>query len=986
MQSTDLYNVTKANLSILESDLEGDFLTDKASLLIYSTDASAYRELPLAVAIPKSDIDIQKLISFANQHKLTIIPRGAGTSLAGQVVGKGIIVDISRYMNQIIEINAEEKWVRVQPGVVLDELNVALKKLGLFFAPETSTSNRCMIGGMIGNNSSGLHSLIYGTTREHTLEIKGFLSDGSEILFKNITADEFKFKCSLQNLEGAIYKQIDELLSDNSNISKIDSEFPDKTIVRRNTGYALDELSDSLVFRKDSHTPFNFCKLVCGSEGTLAFTTEAKLNLIPLPPAHKALVCAHFDSVMEAIKGNLIALKYNPGAVELMDDKILLLTRENIEQRKNRFFVKGDPGAILMIEFARDSMEEIKSLAETMEAEMRESGLGYHFPFVTGPDIKKVWDLRKAGLGVLSNMPGDAKPVSVIEDTSVNPNVLEDYISDFNKILARFKLECVYHAHISVGELHLRPILNLKDKKDVETFRILAGESAKLVKKYKGSLSGEHGDGRLRGEFIPIMVGSEIYEWFRQIKQTWDISAVFNASKIVDTPPMNTSLRYVPGASEQNIETIFDFSNDGGFMRSVEKCNGSADCRKTEIIGGTMCPSFMASRDEKTTTRARANILREMITNSKKTNPFDHKEIYDVLDLCLSCKACKSECPSNVDMAKLKAEFLQHYYDSNGIPLRTRLIAYISSINRIGSVAPGLFNFFASQKTTSSFLKKALNFAPQRSIPALASQTLMSWTRKNLNSLNNSLSNEVSEVYLFVDEFTNYNDVEIGIMAIKLLNRLNYKVHTHSGSNSGRTFISKGLLRTARKIAAQNVSSYKSIITSEKPLIGIEPSAILSFRDEYPELLRGKLQEDAKKLASNVFMIDEFLSTEMDSGRISKLSFTSQEKTISLHGHCQQKSIASTLPTIKMLSFPENYKVVEIKSGCCGMAGSFGYEKEHYELSIKVGELVLFPYIRKANKSTTISAPGTSCRHQIKDGTGENAMHPVAILYEALIP
>ena len=969
----------------LRSRLEGELLTDSANLIIYSTDASAYRELPLAVALPKSDNDIRELILFANQQNITLIPRGAGTSLAGQVVGKGIVVDISRYMNRILEINPVDRWVRVQPGVVLDELNVSLKSYGLFFAPETSTSNRCMIGGMLGNNSSGLHSLIYGTTREHTLEIKGFLSDGSEVEFKNLNSKEFESKCELQSLEGNIYRHIRGLLSGSENLKKIDNEFPDKSIVRRNTGYALDELSDNHIFREGSEKSFNFCKLLTGSEGTLAFTTEAKLNLVPLPPAQKALVCVHFNTVMEAIRGNLVALKYLPGAVELMDDKILMLTRENIEQRKNRFFVKGDPGAILMIEFARESLEEIHSLAEKMEAEMRASGLGYHFPVVTGGDIKKVWDLRKAGLGVLSNMPGDAKPVSVIEDTSVNPIVLEDYISDFNEILRKYNLDCVYHAHISVGELHLRPILNLKDPKDIEMYRVIAADSARLVKKYKGSLSGEHGDGRLRGEFIPVMVGDEIYSWFRDLKKTWDQGNIFNALKIVDTPPMNSNLRYEPGTTTREIDTIFDFSKDGGFMRSVEKCNGSADCRKTEIIGGTMCPSFMASRDEKTTTRARANILREMITNSKKANPFDHQEIYDVLDLCLSCKACKSECPSNVDMAKLKGEFLQHYYDINGIPLRSRLIAYISSINKIGMIAPSVFNFFATQKTTSGILKSVLKFAPQRSIPTLAKQTLLSWAVYELKSLNLNLKDNPTEVYLFIDEFSNYNDVEIGIKAIKLLNRLNYRVKILSTTESGRTFITKGLLRKARLIAARNVMAYKDIITPDKPLIGIEPSAILGFRDEYPDLLRDDLKKAAIELSKSVFMIDEFIYREMESGRISKERFTQEAKTIKVHGHCQQKAIASTTPTINMLAFPENYIVEEIKSGCCGMAGSFGYEKEHYDLSMKVGELVLFPAVRKAGKEVIIAAPGTSCRHQILDGTGSIARHPIEILYEALL-
>ncbi len=985
MQSIDIQNIIHSDLQDLKTRFSGDILFDTSTLLIYSTDASAYRELPVAVALPKTNDDIKQLIFFANRHKLTLIPRGAGTSLAGQVVGNGIIVDISRYMNGILELNINEKWVRVQPGVVLDELNIALKSQGLFFAPETSTSNRCMIGGMLGNNSSGLHSLIYGTTREHTLEIKGFLSDGSSVHFKDMKQEEFDQKCLQGDLEGNIYRSIQVLLSDSTHLEKIDNEFPDKVLVRRNTGYALDELSDNLIFRKNNKKAFNFCKLLAGSEGTLAFTTEAKLRLVPLPPTQKALVCVHFNSVMEAIRGNIIALKYSPGAVELMDDKILQLTRENIEQRKNRFFVKDDPGAILMIEFARENLEEIEVLAGKMIAEMQESGLGYHYPVITGDDIKKVWELRKAGLGVLGNMAGDAKPVSVIEDTSVNPNVLEGYISEFNEILAKYKLECVYHAHISVGELHLRPILNLKDPADVEMFRIIAGETALLVKKYNGSLSGEHGDGRLRGEFISLMVGPEIYSWFREIKKTWDPENVFNAMKIVDTPPMNTSLRYTPGVQVPEIATIFDFSKDGGFLRSVEKCNGSADCRKTEIIGGTMCPSFMASRNETTTTRARANILREMISSSKKRNPFNHKEIYDVLDLCLSCKACKSECPSNIDMSKMKAEFLQHYYDSNGIPLRTRLIANISAINRLGMLAPSVYNYLTQNKLLSGILKKILKFAPKRSIPELGPQTLFSWVKKELPLLNSSIEQPAGMLYLYVDEFTNYNDTETGIKAIKLLNRLNYRVEAPYNKGSARTFITKGLLRKARKIADTNINTFKNIINTENPLVGIEPSAILGFRDEYPDLLRDEQKEAALELAKNVLMFDEFIEREIKAGRIRKNQFTANEAKIKLHGHCQQKSIASTSPTLSMLRLPENYKVEEIKSGCCGMAGSFGFEKEHYDLSMKIGELVLFPAVRKTEEASIIAATGTSCRHQIKDGTGVKALHPIDILYEALL-
>ena len=967
-------------------NLDGELLLDETHRLLYSTDASAYREKPVAVAYPCNNEDILKLILFASNNDLTLIPRGAGTSLAGQVVGNGIVVDISKHLTAIQEINVKDKWIRVQPGVVLDELNIYTRPFGLFFSPETSTANRCMIGGMIGNNSSGLHSLIHGTTREHLISVKAILSDGSFVEFKELSDTEFHDKCIPETLEGNIYRNIRDLLQNSSNLEKIDSEYPDKSVVRRNTGYALDVLSECNIFRKNSNKKFNFCKLIAGSEGTLAFITEAKLKLTPLISSVTALVCVHLNSITEAIKGNLIALKYNPLAVELMDNNILELTDENIEQRKNRFFIEGNPGAILIVEFAGQSISEIQTVASQMEAEMRQLSLGYHFPLITGQDISKVWNLRKAGLGVLSNMPGDAKPVSVVEDTSVNPVYLEQYISEFNELIEKLGLSCVYHAHISVGELHLRPVLNLKDSKDVEVFRFLALETAKLVKKYKGSLSGEHGDGRLRGEFIPIMVGDEIYRWFLNIKNTWDKGNVFNYRKILNPPAMNTFLRYTPGQIDRDIPTIFDFSSEGGILRAVEKCNGSGDCRKTELIGGMMCPSYMATRNETETTRARANLLREYLTNSEKKNPFDHKELYRILDLCISCKGCKSECPSNIDMAKFKAEFLQHYLDENGIPLRTRLIAYIASINGIASLFPTFYNYFITQPFLSGLIKKSIGFAQERNIPKLHKYTLNKWIKGNLKLLNDKQLPQAKKILLFVDEFTNYQDVEIGIKTILLLSRLNYRIEICPINISGRTFISKGLLRTARKIAIRNIELLANKVSEETPLIGIEPSAILSFRDEYPDLVRGGLLKSAKSIARNTYLIDEFLANEINAGRINSLSFTKEKKQIKLHAHCQQKAIASTNPTKTILSLPENYEVSEIKSGCCGMAGSFGFEKEHYAISMKIGELTLFPSIRQSDKGTIFAAPGTSCREQIKQGTGETSRHPIEILYDALLP
>ncbi|MBN2745774.1 MAG: FAD-binding protein [Bacteroidales bacterium] len=960
-------------------NFKGEVRTDFADRLRYATDASAYREVPVGIAYPIDNEDIKALISFANESGIPLIPRTAGTSLAGQVVGSGLIVDVSIHLTKVLEINVEERFVWVQPSVILDELNMLLKPHGLFFGPETSTSSRCMIGGMVGNNSCGAHSLIYGSTREHTLAVRGFLSDGTEVQFSDLSPTEFLEKTKVAGLEGEIYRQAFDCFSKESIQNQIAEEFPDPRLERRNTGYAIDLLANTSPFKPNAPA-FNFSKMIAGSEGTLMFITAVKLNLVPLPPPVKALVCVHLETVPQAIKANIIALKHQPVAVELMDKAIMDLTKENKLQEQNRFFVQGDPGALLIVEFAEKSMEIIENKASAMEMEMRAQDYGFHFPLVTGTDIKRVWTLRKAGLGVLSNMPGDAKPVPVIEDTAVHPDLLPDFIADLDKVLEDMKLDCVYYAHIATGELHLRPVLNLKLETDVGRFRQIALETAKLVKKYKGSLSGEHGDGRLRGEFIPLMIGEANYQIIKDIKKLWDPKGIFNPGKIVDTPPMNSHLRFEPGKPTPEFETIFDFSSTQGFLRAIEKCNGSGDCRKTSKSGGVMCPSYMASLDERNSTRARANTLREFLTNPPKSNPFDSKEIYESLDLCLSCKGCKTECPSNVDMTRYKAEFMQHYYDVNGIPLRTKMIGYINSFNQLGAIWPAFYNLFMSNKFLSGMIKKAIGFAPKRSMPLLYKYSLKAW----INAHPLAPDNIKGKVHLFVDEFTNYNDVEVGMDAVKLLVALGYQVVVPYHDLSGRTFLSKGLVRTAKKIANNNVRKLSDVISFDAPLIGIEPSAILGFRDEFPDLVDSDLKAKSKTLANNCLLFEEFFVREVDKGNITKNQFVKTENRTKLHGHCHQKAVASTAPTKRMLSFPENYSVEEIPSGCCGMAGSFGYEKEHYDLSMKIGEMVLFPAVRSADSQEIISAPGTSCRHQIKDGTGKKALHPIQIMYNAL--
>ncbi|HHP7242657.1 MAG TPA: FAD-binding and (Fe-S)-binding domain-containing protein [Cyclobacteriaceae bacterium] len=958
---------------------KGELFHGAAEKIIYATDASAYRELPEAVAIPKTDDDIKSLINFARKNKTSLIPRTAGTSLAGQVVGNGIIVDVSKHFNKILEINAAEKWVRVQPGVIRDDLNKKLKSYGLFFAPETSTANRAMIGGMIGNNSCGSNSIKYGTTRDHLLEVKGLLSDGNFVHFKPLDNNSYKDKTSTNStLEHHLYNRIDEILT-RDNIDEIRKEFPRKSIKRRNTGYSLDALADNQPFSKEGKD-FNMCRLIAGSEGTLMFITEAKLNLVDLPAPHKRLICIHCESIDESLRANIIAVGYQPTASELMDHYILECTSKIKDQQQNRFFIEGAPNAILIVELTETSREMLDNKTNKLIAELKSKNLGYSYPIVAGDDIPKVWSLRKSGLGSLANIPGDEKAVPVIEDTAVDVKDLPDYIAAFNQILEKYGLYSVHYAHAGSGELHLRPIINLKVGQGQALFKIIAKEVAALVKKYEGSLSGEHGDGRLRGEFIPEMVGKKNYQLFKAVKLAWDPDNIFNPGKIVDTPSMNSHLRYDEDQSTPDFDTYFDFSSQNGLLRAAEQCNGSGDCRKSELSGGTMCPSYMATRNEKDTTRARANILREFLTRSTKINRFDHVEIKEVMDLCLSCKGCKSECPSNVDLARLKAEFTQQYHDVNGTPFRSRLIGNYALGMQLASNIHWAFNAVFNIPVISDIAKEVIGFAPKRSMPTLPGGSLKKWYAKNVRFK----KDWDKQVYMFFDEFTNYLDVSIGIKAIELLNYLGYQVKFIDHPESGRSYISKGMLKEAKKLAQKNVEIFSGLVNDEAPLIGIEPSAILSFRDEYPALLRGDLQKQANKLADNVLLIDEFLSNELDKGRLTKEKFVDHSCEIKLHGHCHQKAMSSLVHTKKILSFPENYSVQIIPSGCCGMAGSFGYEKEHFNISMDIGELVLFPTIRSVKNNAKIAAPGTSCRHQIKDGTGVRAYHPVELLWEAV--
>jgi FAD/FMN-containing dehydrogenase/Fe-S oxidoreductase len=971
---------------------------------LYATDASVYQEMPVAVAIPRSVEDIKRLVRFAKQHTTSLIPRAAGTSLAGQVVGSGIVADISKHFDKILEINAEQRWTRVQPGVIRDDLNVALKPHGLMFGPETSTASRAMIGGMIGNNSCGLHSIVWGSTRDNLLDVRAVLSDGAEVTFGPLTRTEFDAKCRGENvvspLEQALYQQFNNWLSDPEICQQITDGYPKPTVTRRNTGYALDALM------KNWEEGFNFAHLIAGSEGTLCFITEARLKLLPLPPKHVALVCGHFETLRQSLEANLVALEHGCWASELVDDYILQLTKTNTEQAKNRDFVVGDPKAVLMVEFFDDDLQQLNTKVNVFVEALKIKNLGYAYPVLHDNDTKKPWALRKAGLSIMYNIKGDDKPANVIEDCAVSPEDLPDYIDELDA-MARQKhgLTLEYSAHAGAGEIHVLPLINLKSSEGRATFRALLADTAALVKKYGGALSGEHGDGRLRGEFIPFMLGEANYQLCLAVKNQWDSTGIFNPGKVVNAPPMNEFLRY---EADQNIaqpSTIFDFSQDGGLLELAEKCSGSGDCRKTHLSGGTMCPSYMATRQESDTTRARANMLRHFYTKTP-TDPevgaADFAEVKSVLDLCLSCKACQSECPSSVDMTRMKAEFTQQLYDQQGVPIRARLVGNFTKLMQLASLVPWVYNAIYNTPALRRIANRVVGFHPDRTMPGLGHQTLKKWfsvyaaPRRNSQFTGTAVSEKslLSEapenrkpktVNLFADEFTNYNDVETGQKAIKLLERLGYEVVIPNHAESGRTYLSKGLVRDAQKLAIKNVLALRDLVSAETPLVGLEPSAILTFRDEYPDLVPPELKADARGIAQHTFLFEEWLAQEVQAGRVSAESFTTETRTVKVHGHCHQKAISTMEPVKRVLSLPRNYAVELIPSGCCGMAGSFGYETEHYALSMQIGELVLLPAVRSAAPDVLISAAGTSCRHQIKDGTGRKAQHPAEILFDALL-
>jgi len=947
----------------LRSKIKGEVRFDDVARMLYRTDASIYEMEPIGLVIAQDEEDVVALVRVAAERGLSILPRGGGTSLAGQAVGASIHLDFSKYMNRILELDVEGRWVRVQPGVVLDELNAYLRPHGLFFAPDVSTSSRANIGGMIGNNSCGARSVIYGKTIDHVLELRAVLADGETVNLGPVDGAAYAEKAAQDDLEGQIYRQLRSLARENE--AEIRRRFP--AVMRRVSGYNLDEFVDA------DH-PFDLSKIVVGSEGTLCTVVEAKLKLEKLP-AYKALVAVHFAGLIESLEANTIALETGPASIELTDRLLLELTGASIEHAPRRHFLQGDPEALLFVEYYADSQMELTAKMDELEVRLGACGLGYAFVrAIDAAEQANMWTLRKAGLGLLMGMKGEAKPTSGVEDICVPPQKLPEFVRRVREAMARHGVTACYYGHCSVGVLHIRPVLNLKEKRGIEILRALEDEMSDMALEYGGAMSAEHGDGLARSEWIPKMFGEQMVQLFEAVKDAFDPQGIMNPGKIVRAPRMDQNLRYGEGYETQKLETYFSFDAEGGFQEAVELCSGVGACRKKMV--GTMCPSYMATLEEEHSTRGRANALRAALTGTLPGG-LASEQVYQVMDLCLSCKACKAECPSNVDMAKLKYEFLAHYHGEHGYPLRSYLFGYIDHLARWASALAPLSNWIAGAALSRWFLDRFLQIDRRRQLPRFTSKTFSKWFKGHTNSQLGTRG----KVVLFNDTYAEYEEPQIAIAATVLLERAGYEVVLAKNKVCcGRPLISKGFLKQARVNARLNIEAMMPYAEAGVPIVGLEPSCILSFRDDYLDLVGG---ERAKKVAEHVFMLEEFLLKGIKDGTI-ELEFTDRERRLLLHGHCHQKALSNTAATLELLNMPPHYEAEEIASGCCGMAGSFGYEKEHYEISRQVGQERLFDVIESADADVEVVAVGTSCRHQIADFTQRKARHWAEVLVEAL--
>jgi len=958
----------------LRRALRGDVRFDAASRLLYATDASMYQVDPIGVVIPRDADDVAVAIDVAKRQQVALLPRGGGTSLTGQTVNRALVMDLSRHMNAVLEVNTEERWARVQPGVVQDELNAHVRPLGLLFGPDTSTSNRATLGGMIGNNSGGSHSIAYGLTVEHVIELTAILADGSRVVFKELTPAELEAKARGGDTEGRIYREVLRLRAEYAD--EIRARYP--AYWRRVAGYNLNELLGPFPARVPGRTtasngaPLNIARVLVGSEGTLMTVVEAKVRLMERPKK-TALDVIHYADIQEALESSQSILETGPYAVELTDKLILDLARDNIEQSKRMGFVNGDPGAILIVEYAGDTEAEVRAKVEALEAKRQRERFGYAAHLAFDPaEQQSIWKLRKAGLGLLLGMKGDKKPIAFVEDTAVDPKHLATFVPRFRDIFKRHDATGAYYGHCSVGCLHIRPVIDLKTRRGLEQVRAIADEITDLVLEFGGTISSEHGDGRARSPFLERMYGPRLMQAFREFKRAFDPEGRMNPGNIVDSPGITEQLRYGAQYTTWEPATLLDFTGQGGFARAVEMCNGVGVCRKT--LEGTMCPSYMVTRDEEHTTRGRANALRAVLSGALPPAEFTGKRLHEVMDLCLECKGCKAECPSNVDMAKLKYEFLYHYHRAHGLPLRNRLFGRIADLNRAGARWPSLANRMANLAPSRWLLERVAGIDRRRPLPAFAGETFTDWFARQ----SSPPAAPRGEVVLFADTFVTYNAPQIGQAAVRFLERAGYRVIVPERKCCGRPLISKGMLDEARANAAWNVERLHPYVERGVPIIGLEPSCLLTLRDEWVDLVR---TEPARAVARASFLLEEFVARER--GRGLELAFAGRGRRVLLHGHCHQKAMVGTAPTVAALRWA-GFEVSEVDSGCCGMAGSFGFEREHYDVSVAIGNRRLAPAVKAAAADTEIVAPGISCRQQIEHLAGRRAKHPAEMLWEAL--
>ncbi len=950
----------KSLIKSLEKEIQGDVLSDDYSLGMYATDASVYQIRPLVIVLPKDENDVITAIKYAHEYQITILPRGGGTSLGGQAVGKSMIMDFSKHMNKILEINPEEKWVRVQPGIVRDVLNDQLSAYNLHFAPDPATSSRANMGGMLGNNSSGTKSILYGKTVDHVLEPKVILADGTMMTLEALTPEAYSDLANQNDRQGEIYRKFKQIIEENH--SEIKTRFP--KVMRRVGGYNLDEFTDG--------NNWNLSKLITGSEGTLATILEVKVNLEPLPK-YKSVCVVHFNKLLEAIRAVELILEFEPSAVEILDNTVIKLSRENLTTQRSCHFVEGNPEAVLMVEFYGDNEQTVIDRPHNMITKLKSENFGYAYPFFPeGPDYDDVWIIRKKGLGLLLGMKGDKKPIPFIEDAGIPTDVLPEYIDRVLKICRAHQTNVAMYAHASVGVIHVRPILDLRQAVDIERFENISKQVFDLVVEYGGSWSGEHGDGLVRSAYNEQFFGKQVYQALKEVKVLFDPDGMMNPGKIVDAPSMVDNLRYGTDYGDNAIKSEYLYRKDNNFEDAVHMCSGVGECRK--ILGGTMCPSYKETMDEEHSTRGRANALRLAMSGQQDLDGLTSERLHEVLDLCLSCKACKSECPSNVDMAKLKSEVSQLYYDKNGEKLRDKIIKNSTGMSaRISGKAAGIVNSIQETKLFRKLLEHVAGFDSRRVLPAYAKLPFSKWYEKNAQLVQNGRKT----VALFADTYLNYHDTHIGISAYQLLTDCGYNVLLANAGCCQRPKISHGFLREAKKEGLKTVLNLDEFMSKGIPILVCEPGCASALTDDLPDLIED--EELAKRLNENVFMIDQFLYQEMESGQLD-VEFISDENEINLHGHCHQKTLYGTKGMNEILAKISGLKSKEINSGCCGMAGSFGYEKEHYEISEKIGSQDLFSAINEMSESATVVACGFSCRHQIEHFTGRKPKHWVEVI------